>query len=160
MEDLSQNPKKRPDFLTALCALSFANAGYKIFDAVTNMAADPEKTIAELETAMEEVPDEAPGFVGEILSQTSDVTILAAENAIPMGASQMVLFLLSAVGVFLMFKMNKKGFFVYSAANVLALFIPIIFLGASSLVLITVGLAFVFTALFIGLYASNLKHLS
>lgn len=160
LDDFSTGPKKRPDLLTAICVLSLVNAGYKMIDAITSMTANSEDSVAEIEKAMEDMPDEAPSFVSSILGQTADVAVKATENAIPMGVSQLILFAISAVGAYMMFKMAKKGFYLYTAANVLALAIPFVFLGSSSLVLITVGMAALFTALFIGLYASNLKHLS
>ena len=160
MENQAQT--KRPDFLTVLCALSFVNAGYHIIsDGLINMfTSNSEKAVEQMEEAMAQMPDDSPGFLSGFMESSAEMAIAAAENAIPMGLSIIVVYAVSALGTFFMFKQQKKGFGIYAIANVVSLAIPIIFLGASGVVLASVGVAAFFTILFIVLYSLNLKHMS
>ena len=63
--------------------------------------------------------------------------------------------LASLFGAILMWKLKKIGFFLYSGANVIAIFLPIIFISGS----IAWFGAFI-TVLFIVLYGLNVKHLA
>jgi len=160
MENQAQT--KRPDFLTVLCALSFVNAGYHIINGLITMFSSnsAEEVAAQMEEGMAQMPDDSPGFLAGFMESSADMAIAAAENAIPMGIAAIVVYAVSALGAYFMFKQQKKGFGIYTIANVAALAIPIVFLGASGMVLATVGLAAFFTLLFIVLYSINLKHMS
>jgi FtsH-binding integral membrane protein len=66
----------------------------------------------------------------------------------------LVLALASLYGAIMMWKLKKMGFYLYSGANVIALFIPMIMASGKFPIF---GL--IITALFIFLYGLNLKHL-
>lgn len=157
-----QTPAKRPDFLTVICALSFIGSGWGAIQGVTSMVSGPtpEEVAEQMDQAMGEMPDDSPGFLSGLMEGSADMAIAAAENAVPIGIATILLSLLSLLGVYFMFKLQKKGFGIYALTNLVALAIPIIFMGAGSVVLATVGVSALFTFLFIGLYAANLKHMS
>lgn len=84
----------------------------------------------------------------------------AAENAKPIGYSNIILSLLSLFGVWQMWNLKKSGFWMYVAASVAGLVVPMVFLGGGMLTLMSVGFGGLISIVFIILYAVNLKHMS
>lgn len=135
---------KRPTFLTVLCILSFIAAGISIIGLIIGMGAKGAiaSTDIDLNAAME-----AQGAPSEAMSQMN------AAFGWPNLIASIVLTIVSLVGVIMMWKLQKKGFFVYAAASVLGLIVPLIF-GVSFSVF-----GAIIAILFIVLYGLNLKHL-
>jgi len=65
------------------------------------------------------------------------------------------LYALSLAGVILMKKRWKRGFFFYTSAQIVILFVPVLWLGGGAFSCLNL----IFTLLFIGIYFSNLKYL-
>jgi len=156
-----QKPTKRPDFLNVICILSFIGSGWAAIQGVVSMVSSstPEEVAEQMDEQMSQMPDDA-GFLTSFVEGSADMAIAAAENAVPMGVATIVVSLASLLGVYYMFKLQKKGFGIYALANLIGIAVPIIFLGAGTVVLLTVGVTSLFTFLFIGMYAANLKHMS
>lgn len=136
---------KRPTFLTVLCILSFIAAGISIIGLFIGMAAKGaiESTGADLNAAMD-----AQGLTG---AQAEAMSQASAAFSWPNMIVSILLTIVGLVGVIMMWKLQKKGFFVYVAAGILGLIAPLIF-----------GMSFpvfgaVLTILFIVLYGLNLK---
>jgi hypothetical protein len=157
----SQKPTKRPDFLNVICVLSFIGSGWAAIQGFISMVASdsPEEVAAQMDEQMSQMPEDS-GFLTSFVEGSADMAIAAAENAVPMGVATIVISLASLLGVFYMFKLQKKGFGIYALANLVGIAVPIIFLGAGTVVLLTVGITTLITFLFIGMYAANLKHMS
>ena len=137
---------KRPQFLTVICILSFIFSGigiifllFGIFGVLAAKSAgiDLSEKMAEMGT-----------------DQVS-IDAAAAALSIPSLVISIVLTIISLIGVIMMWKLKKTGFFVYTGTQVIALIVPIFFSGMA-------GFSFVglfFTALFIVLFGLNLKHM-
>ena len=65
------------------------------------------------------------------------------------------LYTLSLAGVILMKKRWKKGLYLYTAAQIVILFVPVLWIGSGAFSCLNL----IFTLLFIGIYFSNLKYL-
>jgi hypothetical protein len=62
----------------------------------------------------------------------------------------------SLVGAIRMWKLHRDGFFIYLAAQMFILFLPVVWIGWNSLAATQI----IFTAIFIGGYGLNWKYLS
>jgi len=130
-----QKPQEegRPTFLTVLCILTFIGSGLTALLLLIGLVAAG---------AASGVLSSIPGM-GDIGGLGTGYFLIV-----------LVLALASLYGAIMMWKLKKMGFYLYSGANVIALFIPIIMASAKFSIF---GL--VITALFIILYGLNLKYL-
>lgn len=157
-------PKKRPTFITVLCILSLIGSGgfgllQPLYQFVTFEKSYPEK-IEQIEKGLEQMEDAGvdSGFFYDMTVNGLVVLEKTKENLFPMTAANVVFALLSLFGIFLMFKLKKNGFYLYSAVNLFWMFVPIYFIGMEVGTMMLGFGAFV-TILFIILYAVNLKHM-
>jgi hypothetical protein len=84
----------------------------------------------------------------------------AAANAVPLGYIGLLASALSLLGVWMMWNLKRTGYWIYIVAGVAGLFLPFIFIGFSTLGLLSLGFGAFITILFIVLYGLNLKHMS
>ena len=156
--------KKRPTFITVLCILSLIGSGgfgllQPLYQYVTFEKSYPEK-IAQIEEGIEKMEDAGmeSGFFYDMAVNGLIVLEKTAENLVPMTAANVVFALLSLLGIFLIFKLQKNGFYLYSVVNLFWMLVPVYFIGME-VGMMTLGIGGFITILFIILYAVNLKHL-
>ncbi len=148
-EDVQPQAPKRPQFLTVLCILSYIwgaivllclllcllTTGF-IFDTLTSIS---NGTI------------QSPSGIGPEQQVAIDYLLSLGEKTFAIIiAVAMIFYLTSLLGVFKMWKLQKSGFFIYTAVNVLGLGYSIYsgsYFGA------------VISLAFIGMYYSNLKYM-
>lgn len=130
-----QKPQQegRPTFLTVLCILTFIGSGLTALSLLAFLL---------LAGAFSEMLSSIPGM-GDIGGLGTGYFLIALLFAF-----------VSLYGAIMMWKLKKMGFYLYSGANVLALFVPLVMAAGKFSVF---GL--IITALFIFLYFLNLKHL-
>jgi hypothetical protein len=136
-----QSEAKRPQFLTVLCILTFISTGLGILASLLMpLFSDM------LVTMMQSNPsyDEA--------KMAEQITILQAGWGYYLFTA--LLAGVSLMGAIFMWKLKKLGFHLYALANLALLLLPYLVLGAA-----ISWWGIFFTALFIVLYAVNLKHL-
>ncbi len=134
MEEMKNTvePVKRPGLLTVTCILTFIGSGLGLLSYLLLTVAFG---------VMVGVLDSIPGM-GAI-----------AAGGIGLFIVSLILSAISLYGAIQMWKLKKLGFYLYTGAQVLMLIVPMIFVQGASFSF--VGLFF--TALFIALYAINLK---
>ncbi|MCD4678959.1 MAG: hypothetical protein K8S00_01100 [Bacteroidales bacterium] len=134
-----EHQPKRPELLTILCVLSFIGSGLGSFS----------NLIITLSYSS----------IVEIYS-SSGIDIPGMEEMLSGGRTfftlSFIIQMLSFIGVLNMWKLNKIGFHIYSISQILILILPSFFIPELDFPII----AILFTAVFIILYASMLKHMS
>jgi len=162
----AEAPATRPTLLTILCILSFLFGIWGVWGGVQSAFTDKaqrdlEETKAEMEKAMATMEGQGPG--AEMMTKMGDAAIAlgekSVENAKPIGYSTIVLSILSLLGVWWMWNLQKKGFWLYTLATVGGLITPFIFLGGGMMTLLGVGFMGVISLIFIILYGVNLKYM-
>ncbi len=142
-ENFSENNSevKRPLFLSVLCILTFISTGFGIMGALFIPA----------------ISD----IIINVIKQTPDFDELKTAEAFAILQAgwgyyliTFVLYVLSFTGALMMWKLKKNGFHFYALANIALFYLPTAMLGISFNFLT----AF-FPAIFIGLYALNLKFM-
>ena len=163
-EENFNNKNEVPTFLKVLCILSLINIVFNFFPALigvfsdqTNAQVEFDQQISQMNdlfTSFEELPEnfaqEMTGFLN-----AKKVNLLLENSFLVM------IFLLEAYGVWLMFKLKRKGFGLYVASQ-LGMIGLNVFIYPSSNIFTTVTLFSLFfsSVLFIILYAVNVKHMS
>lgn len=160
MEIIETNPKQRPGLLTALCILTFIGSGFGVLNNIFGMIMSPMKKFFNpefFETALNNVHDD---FAQKFVEQAFEIAQKAIEHIFEISLAQCLLYAASLTGAILMFQLKKTGFYIYSAAQVLLLFVAPVFIGFNLFVNIGILFGSVFTILFIALYAINLKKMN
>ena len=190
MEQLDANPpRKRPEFLTVLCILSFIGSAYGILGGIYKIAtADLSKVVTEqFDSAMDKMNEKMKREIrksendslqnkrelaksAEMLEEVTDFTTnimhKTNEKVYELATCGIVGGLLCLGGALLMFRLRKIGFYAYITGQVVDYVIPIVLLDAFSMGGFTGSIV---TAVMIGtlvipitlciLYAVNLKHM-
>jgi len=131
-----EDKPQRPTLLTVICILSFLGSGLSGATLFMVWA-----SFEEVAPMLEELSSGIPGM--ELFAK-------ATKNFFLSGA---VLNFFSFIGINLMWRMRKAGFHFYTGAQILILFLPMIYISDYPLPV----LDGIFTALFIGLYAYHYK---
>ncbi len=153
----------RTTFLTVLCVLTIIWNAFKFYSAIPNTFT-PEKVIESKEQSNEMMMDMLSKYMSENdLEQMEKSQDMLADffdrnNLVLSGGISLISSLLLILGAIWMWELRKKGFWVYISGNLIGILAPILIFGGS--MGWTFGImSFIASALFIGLYGANFKHL-
>ncbi|HLO80940.1 MAG TPA: hypothetical protein VK166_08280 [Chitinophagaceae bacterium] len=160
-------PKKRPDFLTVLCVLTFIGSTWGIFSGLTNY--NNADVMAEMSRQMiEEQKDKAmdkavtadqKSFMNKMFSGANELmdTVKVKQNSLFSIMSN----LLTLIGAVLMFRLKRAGFGIYVLGIAVFIAAPLVIFGLSNIFgwLMTFVLG-VIGILFIILYRLNIKYMN
>ncbi|MEC9158911.1 MAG: hypothetical protein VX710_00725 [Bacteroidota bacterium] len=159
-----QNANQRPTFLIVLCVLSAINIlFFGILPSVSNSFSNMENQQEQLDESLIMIKDVYSQIgVDETLYQKVEDYILVKTNNLKFESLlKLIFFLIEGVGVYLMFLMKRRGFFIYLGAQIGFVLIPLIIQGLNMFSIGEMIIVIVFTSgIFTILYAMNLKHLS
>tara|TARA_Y100001954_G_scaffold182317_1_gene194452 strand:- start:71 stop:601 length:531 start_codon:yes stop_codon:yes gene_type:complete len=159
-----QNANQRPTFLIVLCVLSAINIlFFGIFPSVSNSFSNMENQQEQLDESLIMIKDVYSQIgVDETLYQKVEDYILVKTNNLKFESLlKLIFFLIEGVGVYLMFLMKRRGFFIYLGAQIGFVLTPLIIQGLNMFSIGEMIIVIVFSSgIFTILYAMNLKHLS
>jgi hypothetical protein len=157
-EAFLEEPKKIPDMLNVLTILTFVGSGlgalsqiYYSFNA---------KKVYDMTIANQDKMADAPSWARSLQGPDPiGVATRTYDNRVAILILGVVALVLCIYGAIMMRQLKKSGFYLYLIGEILPLIATFIFIGAAAMT----GLAFIFTiiftALFIILYATQLKYL-
>ncbi len=154
--------KKRPVFITVLGILSFIGIAWQIIQGFITMGAGAVTsavtgTGSNLSQEMQNVEGMDSAMAG--LNQAVDAANKLAQNATALGIVNIICALICLLGVLWMWKLLKKGFYVYLVGELAAPIITLILVGFGiGGFFATMG--FIVPIIMVILYAVNLKHMS
>lgn len=171
MEENNINPEiflgqpKRPQLLTVLCILSFIMCALGVISGIWGIyQSQPE--------VMEKNIEQVRAFNPEMADQMENQIIAMADNTYNKIAHYLgfIYTLLSFLGVMMMWKLKKNGFYLYAIAEILP-YAGFIFAGKESMKMMGTGasatfgmviiaLMIIIDVVFVGLYAKNLKEMN
>ena len=158
------NPKNEvPSFLKVLCVLSLINIVFGFFPAIISVFSDQANAQVEFEqqisqmnemfSSFEEMPQNFAGEMTEFLNAKKMNLLL--ENSF-----LVMIFLLEAYGVWLMFKLKRKGFALYVISQVVLVILNFAIYPSSNIFTTATLASLIITSiLFVVLYWLNLKHM-
>jgi hypothetical protein len=151
--------KERPTFISVLCILSWIYVAITVLSSLNGSLTSQEEVEAQLEVSRAQI-EESPMASNEMMQEIMDFSEDSLENAKTMNLMTLVLMLVEGLAVFMMFKLNKIGFWIYLATNL------ILIIGTAYMVpwpnimsTMTIGFTGLITAVFLILYGVNLKHM-
>jgi hypothetical protein len=165
-EQAMQEPK-RPQFLTVICVLSFIMCGLGLVSGVWSIIQNTPEHMAESIEQMRKFSPEMADKLEEQMIAMQDSTFMQISPYL-----NFVYLLLSFLGILMMWKLQKKGFFLYIAGEVLP-YLGFLVAGKQTMAMmgsagggaaevagvVMVVLMVIFDAAFIIMYAVNLKHM-
>jgi hypothetical protein len=160
-------PKKRPDFLTVLCVLTFIGSTWGIISGLTNynnadVMAEMSRQV--IEQQKEQAMDKAvtagqKSFMEKMFSGANELmdTVKVKQNSLFSIMSNV----LTLIGAVLMFRLKRTGFGIYVLGIVVFIAAPLVIFGPSNIfgLMMTFILGFI-GILFIILYRLNIKYMS
>lgn len=157
MNDMTMDAPKRPTLLTVLCILSFIWIGLMTILGILGYFAMKMYASGKLQEMLEQ-----SGGTPEAMAQLEEMQakIDAAGLTSDQMASQMIylviLTVISLVGVIMMWKLRRTGFWVYAATAIIALAMPLLMGGKFDT---SAGglFGFALPLIFVGLYGTQLK---
>ncbi len=164
--ETAAEPKKRPDFLTVLCVLTFIGSTLGILSGLTNynnadVAAEATRQMIgeQKEKALDKsVTAGQKSFLDKMFSGANEMmdTVKVKQNSLFSIMSN----ILTLVGALLMFRLKKTGFGVYVLGIAVFIAAPLVIYGPSNVfgLFMTFFLAFI-GILFIILYRLNIKYM-
>lgn len=156
MQEQTDRPR---GLLKVILILSFIGSSFSMFTGLQNAMSNPSmERVDSFRKIFENIQDEnaeTEMFKEQAVEYIKNINL----NIRAYGIWDLVFSFFSVMGVYLMFRLRKIGFHIYTGAQVLLLADVILFGGYS---VFTVTMTFVFgffTMLFIVMYASQLKHM-
>lgn len=156
----------RTDFLTILCVLSFIGSGIGVLSGINNYR-EAELTSALMREQMQKSKDEVreKAISKEGADMADRMVSKAMDAAQPEKIKQFsvvtaIFNLVTFLGAVLMFRLNRKGFWVYVAGTVALVASPFFIYGTGNFLSISMSLVMGLIGLiFVLLYAKNLKYM-
>jgi len=156
---MQETNNKLPKLLRVFLILSFIGSSFFMFSGLQDALSSPsQEQLESFKEIFDDVDDESPESQ-QLIEDSIDYMENLSANSVNYGATRFMLYAISLIGVYLMYRRRKIGLSVYAVAQVLLLGIPILFGGYNGF---SVGVTFVLTFLtmtFIVVYASQMKYL-
>ena len=165
---------KRPTFLIVLCILTFIGCGWKIakniIDCIYTCMIIGIKDTKHISHSVRSYTDALKEVAASDTTSHPDVS-LESFNAVvdvfssyfiyPLAipVSQNLFLIISIIGAILMFNLKRKGFYIYTVAQILYLVATLYFMGFSSWALFFISTEILIILLFLILFAVNLKYM-
>ena len=142
----------RPTFLTVLCILTFIGSGWGLINNLFQLVMfTPERLVAQIQQITNMAGAETqPSW--EVLQ----TTIMHGKAIYSLSALCAVI---SLIGAFMMYKLKRNGFYLYTIAQIGQLFILPIYSGWNNVVLISMAMSGFLALVFIILYGLNYSKL-
>lgn len=156
---------QRPTFLMVLCILTFIYSGWGVLSNLFSLfTANLMSGAVDIEQYSSMVGNMEEQGISSFLSgfMNSSIEVLQATimHAREIAVMQLILSVVSLVGAILMFQLKRLGFYFYTAAQILMLFVMPYFAGFTIVVIMAIAFGAIFNILFIILYALNLKSMN
>ena len=151
-------PAKRPQFITVLCILSFVGIAFSLIGGIMNYFTY--STLASTGDLFQGMGvTEGGEQMGEAMNSMASMLGMDYGKMATSALIQALLNIPILIGVLLMWKQKKMGFYVYCVFELIQPLLPLALgLGLVGGIMATVGI--IFAILFIILYGVNLKHMS
>jgi hypothetical protein len=153
--------RRVPRLLTFLCILSFIGGFISIKSDIDLLRSDKDLYNEEVAFNLNiEGDGDLPTFVQRVSESMIDFWLIQKEKPLLLILTTLSLSIVSVLGVFMMYRLNKKGFILYSVSNLILVIIPFIYYFNNTIGQLIIAFQFFFTAMFIFMYATQLKYMT
>ena len=165
---------KRPTFLIVLCILTFIGCGWKIakniIDCIYTCMIIGIKDTKHISHSVRTYTDALKEVAASDTTSHPDVSLESFNAVVDVFSSyfiyplaipmlQSLFLIISVIGAVLMFKLKRKGLYIYAVAQILYFVVTLYFMGFSFWSLFFISPDILISLLFIILFAVNLKHI-
>ena len=165
MENLDSNTKrsKRPVFLLVLCILSFLWIGWGILQGAAGFTYGPESpesletAIAGLDKQLDEMDSQSKEAIGPTVEKIKYMVLVMNDKFYLVQTLSLFIYILGFVAVLQMFRGAKIGFHLYVIYSLLSICDYYFFLSPAMIPTFIIILSAFISALFVSMYAVNLK---
>ncbi len=161
MDEIINSKKLLPENLKILCILSFIGIGLFNFVSGINNYMTIDKKVIEMESKINKIEDSGNGLLIDIMHDAQTALLKEQQNKIPSLIVNLVAGILCLVGVLLMWKLKKNGFFIYTIGELIPMMYSLFFIGfgKGTFGIITSAFLLIIPVVFIILYSIQLKHM-
>jgi hypothetical protein len=157
-EHILEEPRKMPEMINVLSILTFIGSGLAIIAQLYYFTAA--KRLYDTSMAGLEKLDQAPAWARNLQGpDPAGVIQRTFDNRFPICVMTIVAAVLCIIGAMQMRKLKKTGFYIYLIGELLPWLTTFIFIGAIAFGGLAIIFGILFTAVFIILYATQLKYL-
>lgn len=159
-----ENQIKRPVLLTVICILTFIGSGwgvlYNLFSLFRAGGVEANFHMEQYSMMAGELENQgAPAFLHNLLNSSMEMIQAGFVHAREIAVINLVLGVMSVLGAILMFQLKRLGFYLYTAVQILLLFVSSYFVGFSIVVVLQMLFSGIVSFVFIILYGLNLKYM-
>ena len=166
IDSLEVKKPNRPTFLTVLCILTFVVSGYHFVQGLIGIFINKSVDTAtfnemseQLYESMEQMDGEQQQFMQSFIDSIQVTINAIIENAVAIGVFEMLASALGIFGAILMFKLNKKGYYLYILAKIVGVIAPLVIIGFNVLTISIYSFIAFIGIIFIVLYGLNVKYM-
>ncbi|WP_204336922.1 hypothetical protein [Cryomorpha ignava] len=150
-------PDKRTKFLRALCTLSGVNAIYGIISGITTAISPPDVDDTFIVNLFEQLEKyELP--IADLQDDVKEYYLNLMLDLGNFGAANFLFFAIQLIGIFMMYRLNRIGFTLYTVAQIGLAAAPIIFGSFNDFGKITFAITLVWNAIWVIMYATQIKY--
>lgn len=158
-------PKKRPQFLMVLCILSFIGIGFGIWLNLITLATDMNhiNTLQSTQGVVKFYFDNFRIIINLFLfpEELGNSIIVPVKSVQTFHIIDIVSLIICFVGVLMMWKLKKAGYFIYIITQIIPAIVIFILLGGfGSIGTLAIVSGLILPIAFIIMYGLNLKHMS
>jgi hypothetical protein len=151
--------EKRPIFLSILTWLSFLGEGFGLLLVILSYRFSSDSSVGNMEMEFS-TQGELPEQYQRIIHSFMDFWIVQHDQFYSIHISRIILLIISLSGVLLMYNLKRKGFYIYTVAQVLLVAIPFVYLIGNPIGQILASMQFFIVGLFVFMYATQFKYLN
>ena len=165
LDEFDIQPAKRPTFLTVLCILTFIGSGYGIINGtITYFNADrvAKTMVAANSEIKKDIRKDKNDPEGNVFATkvVDDMSVMAnPDNLRNSSLGSIIASVICLAGALLMWRLNRKGFYLYVLGTIIGIVVPFYVFGNNFLTALSVGIAAFIGVLFVIFYAMNLKSM-
>lgn len=166
LEEFDIEPPQRPTFLKVLCILTFIGSSYAIISSTityfnaNEIANEVVKAKTEINEDVKDKRKSTPennAFASKMVKNMSEMT--KPENLQKSSLGTIIASIFCLFGAILMWRLNRKGFYMYVLGTVIGIIVPFYVFGNNFLTALSVGITALIGILFVIFYAMNLKSM-
>jgi len=148
---------KRTKFLRILCTLSGINALYGIISGISTAVSPPDVDDTFIGNLFEQL-DKYELPIASLQDDVKEYYLNLMLDLGNFGAANFLFFAVQLIGIFMMYRLNRIGFTLYTVAQIGLAASPVIFGSFNTFGKITLGITLVWNAIWIIMYATQLKN--
>jgi len=151
---------KRPIFLGALSWLNFLGQGFGLLLVILSFRFSSRHSTDVIDINMEfSSQSDLPEQYQNIIKSFMDFWIVQHDQYYSIHISRIILLLISLYGVYLMYNLNRYGFYIYTVSLILLVAIPFLYVADNPIGQIMASMQFFIVGLFVFMYSTQIKYM-